>query len=212
MTSIPLFCLQIMGTISPRVLNVTPRLPRTNSVLAFSQKPQTQTNTVRFPGRLAGKTTRRPKTSFASPTTSKSLSAFVTPLPQSFSDIFAQTKAPLVLNKETSPGKETSTKATALATLRAILDHVKKKEVRFEDEYDYYEDYYEYVDTKKSNFNAKKPRPKIVPKQRVVPKKSKSKTKEKLQKGKKKFSNFVTQQPRTIGEILATAQERPVSK
>ena len=117
------------------------------------------------------------------------------------------------MNKETSPGKETSTKATALATLRAILDHVKKKEVRFEDEYEYYEDYYEYVDTKKSHFNnAKKPRPKIVPKQRVVPKKSKSKTKEKLQKGKKKFSNFVTQKPRTIGEILATAQERPVSK
>ena len=203
-----------MGTISPRVLNVTPRLPRNNLVQAFSQKPQT--NTVRFPGRLAGKTTKRPsKLSFVTPAT-KSLSAFVTPLPQSFSDIFAKTKAPLVLKKETSPGKETSTKATALATLRAILDHVKTKEVRFEDDYEYYEDEYEYVDTHQKPFkNAKtnaKPRPKIVPKQRVVPKVEKSKTKQKLQKGTKKFSSFVTQKPRTIGEILATAQERPVTK
>ena len=146
----------------------------------------------------------------------KSLSAFVTPLPQSFSDIFAKTKAPLVLRKETNPGKETSTKATALATLRAILDHVKTKEVKFEDDYEYYEDQYEYVDTQQNPFkNAKstvKPRPKIVPKQRVVPKVEKSKTKQKLQKGKKKFSSFVTQKPRTIGEILATAQERPVTK
>ena len=202
-----------MGTISPRVLNVTPRLPRNNLVQAFSPKPQT--NTVRFPGRLAGKTTKRPRLSFVTPAT-KSLSAFVTPLPQSFSDIFAKTKAPLVLRKETNPGKETSTKATALATLRAILDHVKTKEVKFEDDYEYYEDQYEYVDTQRNPFkNAKstvKPRPKIVPKQRVVPKVEKSKTKQKLQKGKKKFSSFVTQKPRTIGEILATAQERPVTK
>ena len=204
-----------MGTISPRVLNVTPRLPRNNLVQAFSPKPP-QTNTVRFPGRLAGKTTRRPtRLSFVTPAP-KSLSAFVTPLPQSFSDIFAKTKAPLVLKKETNPGKETSTKATALATLRAILDHVKTKEVRFEDDYEYYEDQYEYVDTIRNPFkNAKtnkKPRPKIVPKQRVVPKVEKSKTKQKLQKGKKKFSSFVTQKPRTIGEILATAQERPLTK
>ena len=202
-----------MGTISPRVLNVTPRLPRNNLVQAFSPKPQT--NTVRFPGRLAGKTTKRPRLSFVTPAP-KSLSAFVTPLPQSFSDIFAKTKAPLVLRKETNPGKETSTKATALATLRAILDHVKTKEVKFEDDYEYYEDQYEYVDTQRNPFkNAKstvKPRPKIVPKQRVVPKVEKSKTKQKLQKGKKKFSSFVTQKPRTIGEILATAQERPVTK
>ena len=205
-----------MGTISPRVLNVTPRLPRNNLIVqAFSPKPP-HTNTVRFPGRLAGKTTRRPRLSFVTPTATKSLSAFVTPLPQSFSDIFAKTKAPLVLRKETNPGKETSTKSTALATLRAILDHVKTKEVRFEDDYEYYEDEYEYVDTNRNPFkNAKtnvKPRPKIVPKQRVVPKMEKSKTKQKLQKGKNKFSSFVTQKPPTIGEILATAQERPVTK
>ena len=142
----------------------------------------------------------------------KSLSAFVTPLPQSFSDIFAKTKAPLVLKKETNPGKETSTKATALATLRAILDHVKTKEVRFEDDYEYYEDQYEYVDTIRNPFKTAKPRPKIVPKQRVVPKVQKSKTKQKLQKEKKKFSSFVTQKPLTIGEILATAQEKPVTR
>ena len=198
-----------MGTISPRVLNITPRLPRSNSVHAFTQKPQT--NTVRFPGKIPGKTTRRPRLSFVTPTT-KSLSAFVTPLPQSFSDLLAKTKAPLVLKKETKPGKETSTKATALATLRAILDHVKKKEERFEDDYEYYEDQYEYVDTIRNPFKNAKPRPKIVPKQRVVPKVPKSKTKQKLKKEKKKFSSFVTQKPLTIGEILATAQEKPVTK
>ena len=180
-----------MGTISPRVLNITPRPGRAN--------------TVRFPGRLAGKTSERSQLSFVTPAP-KSLSAFVTPTPKSFSDIFSQTHAPLDVNFEKL--KETSTKATALATLRAILDHVEKKKNKFEsyDDYEYYDYEYEYVDTADKTFTQvktiDKPRPKIIPKQRVVPKLDKKR------KNSKKFSSFVTQKPRTIGEILGTVQEK----
>ena len=141
-----------------RVLNVTP-LPARKNTLRF---PETSPNTT-------------PKPFSFSPT------------PNSFSDIF-QPRPPLVLRQPIEPIQRTteksekgSTKATALATLRAILEHVKKKEDKFEGvstadpEYDYeYEYVYEYVDVEDEPINKQqlinaieKPRPKIVPKQRI---------------------------------------------
>ena len=71
-------------------------------------------------------------------------------------------------------------------------------------------DRYEYVDTADKAFTQvktiDKPRPKIVPKQRVVPKL------EQKRKKSKKFSSFVTQKPKTIGEILGTVQEKTKTK
>jgi hypothetical protein len=176
----------VLGTMAPRLLT-----DRTNA---------RNSNSVRFPGKV----TPRPRLSFVTPA----------PTPKSFSDIFTKTKAPLVLQRDPWEGgnnlkKETTTKATALATLRALLDHVKGKESRDYQEYEYYDDTdYEYVERVKQK-TAKKPRPKIVPKQRVV---NKSKSKQKLQRENHKFSSFVTQKPKTIGEILGTVQERPQTR
>ena len=97
---------------------------------------------------------------------------------------------------------------------------MKKKEIRFQEEkddyYEYYDSDYEYVDTNKQTFrevkSIKKPRPKIVPKQRIVPKLSKPMKKQNLHKIKSKFSSFVTPAPRTIGEILGTVKEPPTSR
>ena len=170
-----------------RVLNVTP-LP-------------VRKNTLRFPGESPS-------------TTPKSFS--FSPTPNSFSDIFQprppadQTPPNKLIGKTTERIEKGTTKATALATLRAILEHVKKKEDEFEGvssttapEYDYeYEYVYEYVDVDEEPINKQqlisnieKPRPKIVPKQRVP-------ASSKLEKST--FSSFVTRKPQV--------QSKPITK
>ena len=167
-----------------RALRVTPRSKLGN-------------HDVRFPAEPSPFTTPRPtvRHRFASPT------------PQSFSEIF-QPRPPLVLREHSSEqlkqltttermdkGEESS-KETAMSTLRAILDHVKKKEEVFEEdesEYDY-EYVYDYVEVdnnrEQKSFTTTKPpmkkRPKIVPKQRIVHPKVTNNRRE------DKFSSFVT--------------------
>ena len=138
-----------------------------------------------------------------SPFTTPRPAQSASPTPQSFSEIF-QPRPPLVLKEHSNDqlrrltttkrfGEELElgTESVALTTLRAILDHVRKKDkVSQEEESQYdYEYVYDYVEVEEatkfsppaeSNVvtgkfptrrrdDGRKTRPKIVPKQRVVP-------------------------------------------
>ena len=149
--------------------------------------------------------------------------------PKSFSDIF-QPRPPLVLKEHTNEQlKQLTTQRidngddvskSEISTLRAILDKVKKsKEIFEEDESQYdYEYVYDYVEVEENDREhkkfeivtanpPKKKRPKIVPRQRIVPPKI-SKNENNIRKvssltknqGSNKFSSFVTSQPINIGK------------
>ena len=142
-----------------------------------------------------------------SPFTTPRPSQSVSPTPQSFSEIF-QPRPPLVLAEHSNQQLrqltttqridevDLGTESVALTTLRAILDHVRKKDKEKqlreeESEYDY-EYVYDYVEVEgeeevtkfsppapssgvagkfptRRRDDGRKPRPKIVPRQRVVP-------------------------------------------
>ena len=154
------------------------------------------------------------------------------PTPQSFSEIF-QPRPPLVLKEHsseqlkqlTTTERIDDTKNVPLTTLKAILDHVSKKEIveKSESQYDY-EYVYDYVEVDDvanigSRFSSpiesnevenkfpprpptstKKTRPKIVPRQRVVP--------PKLSENKKPgFVRFVTPQPTNLGSAVTQYNE-----
>ena len=156
------------------------------------------------------------------------------PTPQSFSEIF-QPRPPLVLAEHSSEQLQQLTTTeriddganhnVALTTLRALLDHVRKKEVheRKESQYDY-EYVYDYVDvddvsnigskfsspiesnevTNKfptgSQSTTKKTRPKIVPRQRVVPPQLRDNKQPPL-------LTFVTPQPTNLGSAVTQYNE-----
>lgn len=160
----------------------------------------------------------------------------VSPTPQSFSEIF-QPRPPLVLAEHSNQQLrqltttkridkvELGTENVALTTLRAILDHVRKKDKVIKEEesqYDY-EYVYDYVEVEevedvtkfsppaetqtvtgkfptRRQDDGRKPRPKIVPRQRVVPPPRPQLT-EKKQTG---FVSFVTPrpQPTKVGEAV----------
>ena len=145
------------------------------------------------------------------------------PTPQSFSEIF-QPRPPLVLAEHSNDQLrrltttkraeelELGTESVALTTLRAILDHVRKKDKLVKEEepqydYEYVYDYVEVEEEEAGKFSppaesnavtgkfptrrrddGRKTRPKIVPKQRVVP----TPPTERKQTG---FVSFVTPRP-----------------
>ena len=169
-------------------------------------------NKVRFPPEPSPFTTPSPSVRHR----------FASPTPRSFSEIF-NPRPPLVLKEHTNEqlkqltttnridDETVSPRNVAMTTLKALLDHVKKKndairskeEEESEYEYEYVYDYVEVGNSREEKaFTTPKPvqirtRPKIIPKQRQVP--SDSEFHHKNRRGEDKQPSLVTAPPINLG-------------